>query len=247
LSVRLFVDTQQLQEGPLVLRGDEHHYLSKVRRLAAGDPVTLFDGAGHRAQAQVVAIAADQSELIVEAREEMPVPDFRLTIAPALIKGERMDTAISKMVELGVAAIHPCTTERTIVRLKADRARSRQERFQALALAAARQSQNPHPARIEAIVPFQAMLEQAEPVELKLIPCLSQEVVPLEEALPPAPLSSAMVLIGPEGGFTAGEIEMALAAGFAPVSLGSLTLRAETACIAMASILAFRYGDVGRR
>lgn len=247
MSVRLFVDSGDLREGPLVLRGDEHHYLSKVRRVSVGDSVTLFDGKGSRAQAQVVSMAAEQSELALQAPEEMPSPAFRLTMAPALIKGERMDIAITKMVELGVAQIAPSTTERTIVRLKPERARSRQERFQSLAMAAARQSQNPHPPQIEAIAPFKKVVAEAGEHELKLIPCLSQEVVPLEEALPAGQISSAMVLIGPEGGFTAPEIAMAEDAGFQPVSLGSLTLRAETACIAMASILAFRYGGVGRR
>lgn len=247
MSVRLIVDSSQLQAGNLVLRGDEHHYLSKVRRLAVGDSVTLFDGQGSRAQATLVSILADQSELLVEAREKMPAPDFALTMAPALIKGERMDIAITKMVELGVACIRPTITSRTVVRLKADRAQARHQRFQSLALAAARQSQNPHPARIAPICRFSEVLPESTPEQLKLIPCLSKEALPLHEALPEGELRSAMVVIGPEGGFTAEEVTQALDAQFLPVSLGSRTLRAETACVALASILSYRYGDVGRR
>ena len=71
--------------------------------------------------------------------------------------------------------------------------------------------------------------------------------MPLEEALPESKLTSALVLIGPEGGFGDREIDMAVAANFVPVRLGPRILRAETACIALATILAFRYGDVGRR
>lgn len=247
MSVRLFVDADRLQAGALTLDGDEHHYLSKVRRLAVQDSVTLFDAGGRQAQARVVSIGPTESELLVDTPEEMPLPSFALTLAPALIKGERMDLAITKMVELGVRSIRPMTTERTIVRLKPERAKARHKRFEALALAASRQCQNPHPAEIGAISSLAEVVKASSDQPLKLIPCLSQETVPLSEALPTGELGAATVLIGPEGGFSAAEVQLALESGFTPVSLGPRTLRAETACIALATILAFRYGDVGRR
>lgn len=246
MSVRLYIHSGQLQTGPLVVQGDEHHYLSKVRRLAVGDTVVLFDGQGSQARATILSISATQSELDLDAPLQVPQPDFQLTIAPALIKGERMDWGISKMVEMGVSCLRPCITERTIVRLPPARVKSRHDRYLSLAVAAARQSQNPHPPHIEPIVSFSDVVKSPEP-GLKLIPCLSKEAVELTEALPEGDLRSATVLIGPEGGFTAKEITMAVESGFSPVSLGSRTLRAETACIALASILSFRYGDVGRR
>lgn len=247
MSVRLFVDASLLRSGPLVLAGDEHHYLSKVRRVTAGQEVTLFDGAGRQALATVTSIGPNRSELAVDTPQQMPVPPFGLTVAPALIKGERMDLAVTKLVELGVRCIRPMTTERTIVRLKPPRAAARHKRFASLALAAARQCQNPHPSAVEPIAGFADVAAALAGQPLKLIPCLSQETIPLEEALPSSELTSAAVLIGPEGGFTEQEIRTALAEGFVPVGLGPRTLRAETACIAIATILAFRYGDVGRR
>ena len=247
MSIRLLVDSSQLARGVLILRGDEHHYLSKVRRLAVGDAVTLFDGVGSQAAAKILSIGPSESELLLEDPEAIELSGFALTMAPALIKGERMDLAITKMVELGVRSICPTVTERTIVRLKADRAQARHKRFESLALAAARQSQNPHPAQIASIAPFAEVVAGAEEQPLKLIPCLSQDARELSEALPAAKLASAIVLIGPEGGFSEQEIRLATDAAFIPVSLGPRTLRAETACITLASILAFRYGDVGRR
>jgi 16S rRNA (uracil1498-N3)-methyltransferase len=197
--------------------------------------------------ATLTSIEANRSELAVETPQKMPMPAFGLTVAPALIKGERMDLAVTKLVELGVRSIRPMTTERTIVRLKADRAVARHKRFESLALAAARQCQNPHPAKIEPIAAFAEVIAAEAGQPLKLIPCLSQETLPIEEALPTGDLTSAVVLVGPEGGFTEQEIAVALGEGFVPVGLGPRTLRAETACIAVATILAFRYGDVGRR
>ena len=76
---------------------------------------------------------------------------------------------------------------------------------------------------------------------------LAAPAEPLQSALAGDPVGSALVIIGPEGGFSGDEVLMAVQEGFRPVSLGPRTLRAETACIYMASVLGFRYGDVGRR
>ncbi len=247
VSVRLFVAPSQLQAGPLSLGGDEHHYLTKVRRLRVDDEVTLFDGQGRRAQAKILGVSSDKSELQVEEPESVPKPSFSLSIAPSLIKGDRMDLAITKMVELGVSTISPMTSERSIVRLTPERAKARDKRFESLALAAARQSRNPHPATIEPITSFARVVDGSSAESLKLIPCLHASARPLQEALPEPEIGSAIVLIGPEGGFGDEEIDKAVGSGFLPVNLGPRTLRAETACIALATILAFRYGDVGRR
>ncbi len=247
MSVQLFVAPESLGSTRLRVQGDEHHYLSHVRRLAIGDAVVLLDGQGMRAHATIVGITSDQTQLEVGEAERVVAPDFHLTIAAALIKGDRMDQALSKMVELGVATICPLVTERTIVRLKGKRVVQRQKRFEALAQAASRQSQNPHPTTIVPIESFAAFLKRDHKAQIKLIPDVGLGVVPLTQAIDKVPhAKSALVLIGPEGGFTSAEVDLATRAGFSPISLGDRVMRAETACIAMASILGFRYGDVGR-
>lgn len=246
MSVRLFVSPGDLMPGPLLLSGDEHHYLSRVRRLAVGDEVTLMDGQGHQSRAEILSIEAERTRVQVREREEVLPPAFSLTIAPALIKGERMDTALSKMVELGVARIRPVITERTIVRPRANKMEARHKRFAAIVQAAARQSQNAYPAQIEPILSLEELLRDVSGDGLKLLPTLCPGGTGLKAALPQAPISSATVLVGPEGGFSEAEVSRARAADFIPVSLGPRILRAETACIAIASILGFRYGDLGR-
>lgn len=245
LSVRIFVDAEALKAGPLAIRGEEHHYLVHVRRQAEGATVCLLDGQGRWADAEILAISDGTTELLVAEPTLVGAPAFALTVVPALIKGERMDQAISKMVELGVARICPVTTERTVVRLKGDRAKSRHKRFESLAKAAARQSRNPNPPSIEPIGSLSALLAKPPAADLLLIPEASGAATSLAGVLPSAAPASAVVLIGPEGGFSPTELAAAGNAGFAPVSLGPRVLRAETACIAIASILAFRYGDVG--
>ncbi len=231
--------------GPITLSGEEHHYLTKVRRQMPGATVCLLDGNGRWADAVIESVESATTQLTIAPPTRIAPADFALTIAPALIKGERMDQAVTKLVELGTTAICPLTTERTIVRLKGNRAASRHARFESLAKAAARQSRNPLPTSISPIQSLRAFLESAPEATLKLIPEASGTTRPLAELLPEQTPRSATVLIGPEGGFTPGEIDLAREAGFLSASLGPRVLRAETACIAVASILSFRYGDVG--
>ena len=247
MSVQLFVSSTALERGHLEVTGDEHHYLSHVRRLGVGDWVVLFNGEGRRASAQIKSIEPSATQLEVGEPEDLPKPSFSLEIAIALLKGDHMDQAITKMVELGVATIRPIITERTIVRLKGARVLQKQKRFESLVTAAARQSQNPHPATVATIEPLSALLARPHHAELKLIPDVGDGTLALSEEMArreQAP-GSALVLIGPEGGFTEAEVSAARVAGFSPVSLGKRVMRAETACMAMASIMAFAYGDVG--
>ncbi len=245
MSVRIFVDPDALIAGTLTIRDEEHHYLVHVRRQTVGASVCLLDGHGRWADAKVVSIYDGSTELLVDEPTMVGVASFALTIVPAIIKGERMDQAITKMVELGVARICPITTERTVVRLKGDRAKRRLDRFESITKAAARQSRNPRPPQIAPIQSLAELLVAPPAAELSLIPEASGAAPLLAQALPEAKPTSAVVLVGPEGGFSAAELSGAEEAGFVAVSLGPRVLRAETACIAIASILAFRYGDVG--
>lgn len=236
-----------MQLGALTLRGDEHHYVSKVRRLNVGAQLVLLDGQGHMARAELQAMGTSTSELWVHEICELSAPNFRLHVAAALIKGERMDWAITKMVELGVDQITPLHSERSVVKLSKERAGSKHARFLSLARAAARQSQNAQPTSIAQVQRLPAWLESGPAAELKLIPSFGGQAQSLEARLQEvASIASAIVMIGPEGGFSPTEEEQAFTKGFLPVSLGPRTLRAETACIYIASVLGFRYGDVGR-
>lgn len=246
MSVQVFVEPGELIAGELSLKGDEHHYISKVRRLRVDDRVQLFDGEGHKASARILSIGAKHSVLSVETPESVAPPAFSLHVACAIIKGERMDFAIEKLVELGVTDIHPMHCERSVVRIKADKAEARRRRYEATARAASRQSQNPHPARIHPIRPLAEVIDETRAMPLRLFPH-PEEAVSLAKAIDEENASAAIVFIGPEGGFSPAEVKDARDAGCTPVALGERILRAESACIAMAAILGFRYGTVGSR
>ncbi|MEM9491570.1 MAG: RsmE family RNA methyltransferase, partial [Myxococcota bacterium] len=130
-----------LAVGRRTVRDADYHYLFRVRRLTVGDSVTLFDGAGGEAAAVVAEIHPDHAMLEVAEpalRERSSSCD--LTIALAMIKGERMDWCIQKLVELGVSRIIPLHTARTVVDLRGPRADKRRRRYASIAAAAARQS-----------------------------------------------------------------------------------------------------------
>lgn len=242
MSCRLFVDPrlQPLHAGSHVVDGDDHHYLFRVRRLRAGSQVTLFDGAGHEAAATVASVTADQAVLTVEPpRQVTQQRTCHVIMMPALIKGERMDFCIQKLVELGVGEIAPVCTERTVVRLSGERAQRRHDRFVDIARDAARQSLRATVPEIRDIVDLDVAMGRVAEVPLKLILWPREQERSLGQVvaagLPPA----VCALIGPEGGFTPDEVERSVAAGFEPVGLGPQVLRAETAALAVAAVLAF--------
>lgn len=244
MSRRLFVPPAALGAGALagslVVDGDDHHYLFRVLRLRAGLALTLFDGEGREAGATVVSIAEDQAVLAVEPpRQVAQAPSCHVLVMPALIKGERMDFCIQKLVELGVSEIAPVSTARTVVRLEGERARRRHERFVDIARDAARQSGRATVPAIREIADLDQALAGVAEVPLKLILWPRERTRTLREVVA-APLPAGVcALIGPEGGFAPDEVERAVAAGFEPVGLGPHVLRAETAAMAVAAVLAF--------
>ncbi len=136
--MRLFVSP--LAAGELTIRGDEHHYLARVRRAAAGDSVELCDGEGLRAPAEIVKIGDAETVLRVGHVEQIADKAPRIRALVPLIKGDRMDTCLEKLVETGVDDIVVWPAARSIVKLDNERRPARIEHFQAIALAAARQS-----------------------------------------------------------------------------------------------------------
>jgi 16S rRNA (uracil1498-N3)-methyltransferase len=234
-AVRVFVDPSVLAAGELVVRGDEHHYLAYARRARVGDAVELVDGAGRRAAATIAAIASDATTLAVGAPEVIASkPPFVRVLIP-LIKGDRMDTCLEKLVEVGVDEIVIWPAARAVVRLDADRRDSRLAKFAAMIQAAARQSGR-------AQVPSVRIVDDA-------IAALSDGLVAKRTSMrivldPTSDASLAVgdameitIASGPEGGMTADECAHFAKAGFAGIGLGPRILRAETAPIVAVSVI----------
>lgn len=227
--MRIFVDPAALATGELVVRGSEHHYLAHVRRARPGDAVELLDGAGRRAAATIARIGDTETTLCAGPPERIHArPPLVRALVP-LIKGDRMDLCIEKLVEVGADAIVVWPAARSVARLDEPRRDARLAKYRSIARAAARQSGR-------ADVPELAIADGL-PGALAALPGGARLVLdPASNAvLDPGDAADVTVVSGPEGGLAPDELERL--AGFTPVGLGPRVLRAETAPVIAVALI----------
>ena len=241
----------------VTLGTDEARHLRDVLRLKTGDEVYVFDGAGKEFQCRIEESRRDTAQLkvISEVPPARPESPLQLTLAVALLKGEKFDLVVQKATELGVARVTPVVTKLADIRLRDESdAAKRVARWQRIALEAAKQSGRAVVPEIIEPISFQSLLENvgaefqdAEPEDR--MPCLlfserDGESLVAAKAKLPANLARLTALVGSEGGWTNEELEAARQAGWTIVTLGGRTLRAETAAIAVAVLLQHVAGDL---
>lgn len=243
---RFFVSKGVLADDTVTINGDLFRHLAKVLRLKSGSRLLLADGAGVECSGRISQIGKEQLTVAIEERKLQTVTEAGplITLYQGVVKGDRMELILQKCTELGVAEVVPLLTSRSIPRL-AERGSDRLDRWRRIAQEAARQSKRPAIPRIAEITGFAEALNQAEqPLKLLLWEEeRTNRLKPLLAATPPPP--SIALLVGPEGGLSAVEAELAIAAGFVPITLGQRILRTETAGLAMLAILQFYWGDLG--
>ncbi len=213
-----------LLEGEVDLPEEEAHHASAVLRLAAGTRIGLVDGLGSRAVAELVlvgkrGVTATVVERVVVAPER--VARIHLAVAPTK-QMDRYEWFVEKAVEIGVDRITPLITERT------ERGKLRIDRLQRVAISAMKQSQRAWLPRIDELTTVERLLAEELPQQ-RLFGWCEGEHTSLMQRYHPA--SDAVVLIGPEGDFTAEEAEQFRSVNFNAVSIGSARLRTETAAL----------------
>ena len=227
------------------LNGEEARHLRSVLRLVPGDHVFVFDGNGNEFECEVAEFGKESVRLNLIDRVEPASPEspLQITLAVALLKGDKFDLVVQKTTELGVVAIMPLETKRADIRLRDENdARKRVHRWQRIALEAAKQSGR-------ALVP-----QIAAPQSLESLPEASDSVLffserdgeslrHLVEGFDQIP-SSLTAIVGPEGGWADEEIEFARESGWKIVTLGGRVMRAETAAIAVTVLLQHAWGDL---
>ena len=216
------------------LRGDEARHISRVLR---AEPGQLYEISDNREAwlAEIAETGGDRVVFRVHERIESQAPPLDVTLCAALVKFDRFEWMVEKATELGVARIVPVRTARTEKGLF-EASRKRSERWQRIARESGQQSRRLRIPEILAAAPFeQALLQEAE----QRFFLDEGEAPPLLHRLPSErkPDTRAALLLGPEGGWTETEREMARAAGWNPVSLSPQVLRAETAAAAALAIL----------
>jgi 16S rRNA (uracil1498-N3)-methyltransferase len=223
------------------LTGDEARHLTQVLRIRAGETITVFDGHGRRAEAEVLATARDHVTLQIGETHTPPPTRPAITLAQAIPKGKNMDLIVQKAVELGIAAIQPLITRHTIVQP----GEGKSEKWRRTALEACKQCGQDQLPAIADPLPFDRWIANPSAAPgLKLIASLAPGARPLREILHAHPgTTAATLIIGPEGDFSPDETTAALAAGFLPATLGSIVLRVETATLFTLSALRYEFAE----
>jgi 16S rRNA (uracil1498-N3)-methyltransferase len=230
-----FFTPDALSTGDYVLKGAEAHHLAAVRRIEQGHRVTLFNGDGLEYQAEVVSVGKRSVHLHITSssspRRELQFP---LVVASALPKGDRADFLIEKLTELGTTRFVPLIAERSVVRPK----HAVVEKYQRAVIEASKQCGRNELMIVETPCGWHEFLARSDLPEKRVVLHVGSEV-----HLITRPACGVVIAIGPEGGFTAGEIESAVERGWQTLSLGPRVLRVETAAIAAATLLST--GTVG--
>lgn len=211
---------------------DLAHHL-RVRRIKADDIFTVFDGCGHTAKARLSQSHPELThieidDIALDCHRELP---YRINLIQGLAGGDKMDWIVEKAVEMGAASITPIECERSVVKLQHDAKRltKRLHHWQAIAQAACEQCDRTVLPNVDSVQsPNEGFLKHAAPLKIILCPNASNL---LAHTLHSHPVQDIAIAIGPEGGFTPEEEEMAKRVGFIPLSLGSRVLRTETAGI----------------
>jgi 16S rRNA (uracil1498-N3)-methyltransferase len=242
---RFFLSPNEWPAG--ALSGAEAHHARDVLRLQPNDRLAIFDGRGREATAEIVASDAGTVRLrILQDKITAPLR-CRITLAQAIPKWKNMELIVQKAVEIGAAEIVPLLSARTVVRLESNAASQRQAKWQQIAIEAAKQCGQNWLPQVERPRPPNELFSAAalEKFDLRLIGSLQPDARHLKEILAdfarthdscPA---SVLIVIGPEGDFTPDEIALAGAHGCAPLTLGPIVLRVETAAIYCLSILSY--------
>jgi len=219
------------------LSGDEAKHLAQVLRIRAGETITVFDGHGRRAPAEVLTVSRDHVSLKL-GQAITPAPTLpAITLAQAIPKGKNMDLIVQKAVELGIARIQPLVTKNTVVQP----GEGKSDKWRRNALEACKQCGQDTLPEIADPLPFDRWIS-TDAQGLKIIASLAPGAKPLRETLHAHPgTKEATLLVGPEGDFTPTETEAAIAAGFLPVSLGDIVLRVETATLFCLSALRYEF------
>ncbi len=242
-----FIAADLVRDGQVTITGSLLQHLRGSLRTRVGEAIWLGTQEGRRYLARVTVI--NRQHLVGEILDQQDRPPRRrpgVMLGPAILKGDKMDWLIQKATELGAASIVPLITGHTVARPPATRTVTQRERWQRIALEAAQQAERWEVPPVSTPLPVANFLTGSPEPSRKLILSERGSGTRLSSvALPADPYDTVALAVGPEGGWTAPELDQALVHGFEWVTLGSHILRAETAAIASLSILQSRLGNLG--
>jgi 16S rRNA (uracil1498-N3)-methyltransferase len=256
---RFYIAPEDWNPDALALNEAEAHHARDVLRMKRGDRAVVFNGRGREITAEVIDLRESEVRFRKLYESDMPPPRCRITLGQAIPKGKNMDLIVQKAVEIGAVEIAPLISERTIVDLDQKEAAQKREKWQQVAIEAAKQCgqnwlpQVKVPRKLKDFFDVATGLrlfptwhsDVAAAFDLRLIGSLQPDAIHLKKILGDYRGQhgdrprSVLMMVGPEGDFTPAELALAKSHGCLPITLGPIILRVETAAIYCLSVLSY--------
>lgn len=244
---QFFVQPSQIQGDRVIITGKDVNHIKNVLRMKPGEEIAVKNGCDDKEYRCGIEVLGED-EIICELRfikEEGLELLSKIYLFQGLPKADKMELILQKAVELGVYEVIPVASKRAVVKLDEKKARSKLQRWQQIAEAAAKQSKRGIIPKVREVMSFQEAADYSRCAQVRLIPYeLAEEngqgmkkTREIINGLKPG--EDVAVFIGPEGGFAPEEIEVACGKGLIPVTLGKRILRTETAGMAVLAILMY--------
>jgi 16S rRNA (uracil1498-N3)-methyltransferase len=240
-----FYSPNKLRVGATVQLSDNAAvHATKVMRLNVGDMLKLFDGDGFDYNCEL--LSTKKSEVVASIKSSVAVSNespLHITLLQGISSGDRMDYTIQKAVELGVNEIQPLSTERSVLKLTAERAEKRLEHWQNVVIAACEQSGRAKVPKVAKPINLTAWLAVNNPADSSCVRILLNPIGAKQLSALPKSTQNIQLLIGAEGGLSQAEIELASQHSFQSIVLGPRILRTETAALTAIAALQTAWGD----
>jgi len=243
---RFFLEREKILSDRPVLTGPDVKHIRTVLRLKSGDALLLFDGKGLEYRARITAITPRAITLSVsEQFPSISESHVKITIGQGLLKARKMDRIVRQVTELGICALIPVLTERSVPKPKSEHWTEKERRWKAIAWESLKQCGRSHIPRLGPAVSYEALVHTSQAYNQKIIFHDGHSGLKSPRCPTKGKNDKVLALIGPEGGFSPNEIQMARKCGFRCASLGPRILKAETAVVAACAILQYVFGDFG--
>ena len=237
-----FTDPSQVRDGKIFIEGSDVNHMKNVLRMRVGEQVQISDQNGKNYLCELETFEEEQACFrIVETQRSQNELGSRLYLFQGLPKSDKMELIVQKAVELGACEIVPMATRRAVVKLEGKKEEAKRKRWQTIAESAAKQAKRMIIPRVSPVMNFSQAAEYAASMDVRLIPYeMAENMAATRKILSSVkPGQSVGIFIGPEGGFEKEEIELALAKGIVPITLGKRILRTETAGFTLLSVLMY--------
>lgn len=249
---RFFISPEKIAIDVPVITGPDAAHIIQVLRYKAGDIIGLFDGKGGEYEAEILAVSPGQVKVsIIRRRTGRKDPSVHITVAQGYLKEKKMDTVVRQLSEIGAMCWMPFKAKRSVVNLDSKRLAARKQRWEKIAIEAAKQCGRNRVMSIEPANSYTDLLNRSSQCDQRIVfwenasQSLKNLVAVSDSSL--SAVTQVIILLGPEGGFDLHEVRMAKENGFIIAGLGPRILRAETAAIVACTLTQYIFGDLNQQ